>query len=630
MGCGLASHTSIEVTCNLEVGSDGAVVETPRFVTAVEVVEWANKRHKVENFDIKRGSDVNTSTVKEVKSCGIVKVQFKYLCGKGWTAMSDDTDDSDEWGRHRKDRSFEVTFGPGEYTRELNCVSLKKGSDRYRGMFMLKFLSLTTNLRQKYFGDEAIAKLLLSKDKLAQDGKTLWDTYTADEGQMVIGLKFDETQERVIGIQTAPISEYVKQFKFQRPVEDGKALGKEFADCKLCCPKGHRLIFTSYVLGGYEEGIFTCNVCKKERACQEGRWWCNQCYHDVCYHCRPEEKEREDDVENGDLIAFCPRGCRMEYTNSRDTHDGAPWSCSVCGDNEKHAGYTGWRFHCKEHKIDYCFDCKPVENKPGDTNVCTCAECGHKCVYKTKIDDPYTCAGCKGEFEDCGGYVCNFLWPDKMCRTKYCFDCIPDAKSCPEPTKQVIKGLDPDRHKAIIDPRATEEVSESLNMLSYHGGVLRLVKIEHKENVWERDRETDFAFDCKGGSGKDADWRVKWSGKGLSLTNRAAKKAGTPSICEDYCLKLKKKGKKNNRNRPMPESCWQVEEPPCGKDCFQLMMVDRDAGCSNFDFEVYLACDSDGKLCTHKVYLNGPDEADEEYPECRYDVNTLFRFALLK
>mmetsp|Transcript_30753 Transcript_30753/g.43047 ORF Transcript_30753/g.43047 Transcript_30753/m.43047 type:complete len:583 (-) Transcript_30753:157-1905(-) len=582
MGCGLPSR--IEIINDLEKGSDDAVAENPRFVTAFQAVEWGAKESKCVNVML-------------------VDIQFKYLSGKNWTATID-TPDHDELTRSKSDRTHMTTFGAGEYIKE---VTVSKYEEDLFGI--VRMLELTTNIRKVCFGDATLD---------TKDGKKFCVTYTADSGKMVTGLKFDEAQEKVIGIQASPISEYVKQSKYERPEKDKNfdGLDRDYA-VHLRCHKGHRLIFTTYSRGGYEGGSCFCDECKEEIKCIYGRWWCNLCRYDACRGCRsPEEKEKERN--HYDKTTFCPKGCKMEYTDAGEE----PWSCDGCGANERNTGYIGWRFHCKKHNLDYCGRCRPAENKPADV---TCAECGHKCVYQEEVHDgvyadPLKCAVCKNENERGGGYACEFLWQDKMCGMMYCFDCIPDAKSCPEPAKHTIrKGFDSDRHKAIIDP-AEKKGTNTVNILSIHGGALRVLKDDQIRSL-----------DFNGGLGKDAMWKVTCSSQGhIKLRNLTAegyfgytiKKAKDK---EKYTKKMNfgPLGSGINFFETSDRRSWNVVVPPCGQDCFQLVMDCTDVNMALIceRLRVFLACDSNGKMYTKKI--------KSAHPKRMYDMNTLFRFASL-
>lgn len=178
---------------------------------------------------------------------------------------------------------------------------------------------------------------------------------------------------------------------------------------------------------------YRCEMCRKEKNADDGRWNCKECNFDICIECRPKYLFTESDSEDKKVRCLFGHDVKIE----KDSDMPRVYVCTMCGrahfSNEPH-----WA--CKQCGYDICFAClTPPENfgNVADPEEITLCPRNHELIFSDQMtpDGSYNCAFCGRIGEPLKG-----RWYCIECNLNICPCCVlpKDKKKIPVTTPSFI------------------------------------------------------------------------------------------------------------------------------------------------------------------------------------------------
>lgn len=126
----------------------------------------------------------------------------------------------------------------------------------------------------------------------------------------------------------------------------------QFMSCKM----GHQLTWNNSN-AGYMGFNFSCDNCRTNHNCAEGRWNCMSCKYDICSRCRPPMPAPF--VPTQPSTTNCSKNHPLQW--STESYSMGMYSCNLCKrSNQCHLG----RWFCKACQYDICPQCRPQPPMP--------------------------------------------------------------------------------------------------------------------------------------------------------------------------------------------------------------------------------------------------------------------------
>ena len=134
------------------------------------------------------------------------------------------------------------------------------------------------------------------------------------------------------------------------------------------CFEGHPLIYSldSY---GHSSGYFSCKNCNQTINCNNGRFECKACLHNICNNCKKNLESLEADPNSGRIqpIIFkpvpssiinlqCHKKHFLKYSNSF-VHPSLFYTCQKC--QRSNLNKIDGRYSCQECNYNVCLKCIP-------------------------------------------------------------------------------------------------------------------------------------------------------------------------------------------------------------------------------------------------------------------------------